>query len=132
MAITDIKKLLIIAASSSVPPLRQAIFKSVEMYVRKNVDKIHRSHLPELFIAFCENSGAGSQEFFTLVENKLVEYVFNMLPHSLARCCWGFALLYGIKADLFMKKARESAALRLKDFAIKDLATLVWSFSRIQ
>lgn len=60
MTITDIKKLLVIAANSSKTPLRTAIYKAVEMYIRKNIDKIHRSHLPDIFLAFCENSRAGS------------------------------------------------------------------------
>lgn len=54
-----------------------------------------------------------------------------MEPSALARCCWGFALLYGIKAELFTKKARETALTKLKDFSAKDLATMVWSLSRI-
>lgn len=56
--------------------------------------------------------------------------VHNMTTEMLAKCSWGFAIASTTKGSLFFKKAEEASLLRISDFTIKDISTLVWSFAR--
>jgi hypothetical protein len=55
------------------------IFRTIEAWVTKNIKTIVKSDIPEIFFNFCENN-VGTEEFFSLLEPKLVDHVFNMTP----------------------------------------------------
>lgn len=61
MSINEIKQILIIVNNRK--ESRQIVFKAAEDFIKKNLEKIPRKILPELFFYFSENN-YGSPEFY--------------------------------------------------------------------
>ncbi|KAL4487865.1 hypothetical protein ABPG72_022725 [Tetrahymena utriculariae] len=127
--IQQINKILIIASNRS--ESKKTVFAAVEAFVLKNLEKLNEQTLPQIFFNYCENS-IGSEKFYTVVENKLVSMAHNMAPELLSKCTWGFTVAETDKGDLFYKKSEEASLIKLKEFSVKDLSTLIWSFARVQ
>lgn len=75
MSVNEVKQLLIIANNR--PESREIVFKASEDFIKKNLEKIPRKILPEMFFYFSENN-YGSPDFYSVMESKLIEYLHNI------------------------------------------------------
>ena len=125
MSIDDIKRMLTIISNrqTSIKP----IFDTVEAHIRKNFKILKREDLSNLFYSFCENN-QGSEWFYTFMESKLIENIFQMSNQLIADCLWGAAVSQLLKQKVFFQKAEEAIVDKLESFTVRQLATIIWSF----